>query len=357
MADDRYAVTFPTLWIVPDWVEAHCVIMNSYGAYVPFTHYDWQLYCTANHYRVKENAETQDANGNMIRSAAFHNRRSAIMAPQKTGKGPWSATMLAAEGAGPVLFAGWAQGGEQYVCEDNGCDCGWVYTYSPGEAMGRGWPKPKIQMMATSEDQVDNVFDALKEMIENGPLGHVIAVREGFVRLRNGGRLDKVTSSANSRLGQPITFALADETGLYTKSNKLITTVGHIRRGLAGMSGRSIDTTNCYDPAEQSDAQLTFEARVQDIFKFYEKPPTHWSWRNKDERRRLIRHNYAGSKHIDIESILAEAAELDGRDPTQAERFFGNRIVAGAGAWLEDEMWEKIVRPTPEEILAVMHHG
>ena len=27
-------------------------------------------------------------------------------------------------------------------------------------------------------------------------------------------------------------------------------------------------------------------------------------------------------------------------DPTQAERFFGNRLVQGGGAWLEDGLWE-----------------
>src|SRR5690606_33518446 len=222
--DERYLVDFPTLWIVPEWVEAHCYIMSPFGTYEPFRHYDWQLFCTANHYRIREDAQPFDENGNPARAEAFTHRRSFIMGPQKTGKGPWSATMLASEGAGPVLFAGWAEGGEVYRCTDHGCGCGWEYVYEPGEPMGRPWPKPRIQMMATAEDQVDNVFAALKEMIQQGRLGEVLKVREGFIRLRNGGKLEKVTSSSRARLGQPITFALADETGLYTRSNKLMDT-------------------------------------------------------------------------------------------------------------------------------------
>jgi hypothetical protein len=45
---------------------------------------------------------------------------------------------------------------------------------------------------------------------------------------------------------------------------------------------------------------------------------------------------YAGSPWVDLDSIEAEAAELLQTDPAQAERFFGNRIVTGSGAWLPE---------------------
>jgi hypothetical protein len=47
-----------------------------------------------------------------------------------------SAAWVAAEGVGPVLFYDWAGENDAYVCADNGCDCGWVYRYRPGEPMG-----------------------------------------------------------------------------------------------------------------------------------------------------------------------------------------------------------------------------
>jgi hypothetical protein len=43
---------------------------------------------------------------------------------------------------------------------------------------------------------------------------------------------------------------------------------------------------------------------------------------------------------VDLESIEAEASEMMKTDPAQAERFFGNRLVQGAGAWLADGLWQ-----------------
>jgi hypothetical protein len=33
------------------------------------------------------------------------------------------------------------------------------------------------------------------------------------------------------------------------------------------------------------------------------------------------------------------------KDPAQAERFFGNRIVYGAGAWCEGDRWDARADP------------
>lgn len=337
---DEYAIDFPTLIVVPEWIERHCVVPDGFRKGQRFEMYDWQLWCTANHYRVRPNAKPFDANGNPTRSAAFAYRRSQVVAPQKTGKGPWSATIVSAEAVGPVLFCGWSVGGEAYRCSDHGCGCGWVYEYEPGEPMGQPWPTPLIQLMATSEDQVANVYRPLQAMIRSGPLAELMKIREGFIRLPNDGRIDVVTASAQSRLGNPTTFALQDETGLYSRSNRLQAVADTQRRSLAGMSGRALETTNCWDPAEQSTAQQTHESRMTDLFRFYRKPPPAWSYRNKAERRRIHRYNYADSPHVDLDAIEAEAAELLERDPEQAERFFGNRIVYSHGAWLPDGLWE-----------------
>jgi hypothetical protein len=73
-------------------------------------------------------------------------------------------------------------------------------------------------------------------------------------------RIDAVSSSARSRVGNPISFALQDETGLYTKTNKMIDVAEAQRRGAAGMGGRTMETTNCWNPAQHSYAQRTYES-------------------------------------------------------------------------------------------------
>jgi hypothetical protein len=332
----QFVVDFPTLgYLAADWIEAHCVIPDGFHRGEPYVMADWQLYCTCRHYRVKPSAEVGQL------ATAFAYRRSQIIAPQKTGKGPWSASVIAFEARGPAVFDGWAASGDRYRCVDHDCDCGWVYDYEPGEPMGTPWPTPLIQLTATAEAQTDNVFRPLQEMIRLGPLLAVARVGEEFIRLPNSGRIDVVTSSAQARLGNPVTFALQDETGVWVAQNKMVRVADTQRRGLAGMGGRSLETTNAYDPSENSVAQMTAEANVKDIFRFHRVPPTGLSFGNKRERAKILRFVYEGSWWVDLDAIEAEAAELLERDPQQAERFFGNRVVYGRGSWLPDGLWER----------------
>jgi hypothetical protein len=336
---DSYVVNFPSLgWLGAQWTVRHCIIPDGFRKGQPFMPYKWQAWCTINHYRVRPEAAVGDL------STAFHYRRSQIVAPQKTGKGPWSATTICLEAVGPAVFAGWAGKGDGYACSDFGCHCGWERPYKPGEPMGKPWANPLIQLLATSEDQVGNVYRPLQAMAKEGPLSDLMRVGEEFIRLPDDGRIDAVTSSALSRLGNPIRFALQDESGLYTKENKLVRVAETMRRGAAGMGGRTMETTNAWDPAENSTAQRTSESRRPDIFRFHRLAPADLSYKNKEHRRKIHKHVYWGSDHVNLDAIEAEAAELMETDPEQAERFFGNRLVQGAGAWLPDGLWEKAWR-------------
>ena len=353
-------VDFPTLGHLLDgWIEAHCRVPAGFARGAEFKQADWQFWCTANHYRVRPDAEWVPERP--LLNQAFTYRRSQIVAPQKTGKGPWSAAITAAEAAGPTVFAGWAKPKERYFCEANGCGCGWQFRYRSGEPKGMRHPSPLIQLTATSEGQVDtNLFGPLRASIAMGPLKDLLLIREGWVRVLGGGRelgddpqtdrIDVVTASATSRLGNPITFAVQDESGLYTAANKMRKVAETQRRGAAGMGGRTIETTNAWDPSERSVAQTTYEAAAGDIFRFYRNPDLNpdlrdshgnrLSYLRKDHRRRLHEYGYEGSWWVDLDSIEAEAAELLENDPAQAERFFGNRIVYGAGTWLKAGLWE-----------------
>ena len=342
-----WTVDFPTLGdLVAGWVERHCVVPDKHLRGRPFVYSDWQFWCNVNHYRVRPDASFDPLRPPLNR--AFHYRRSQVMASQKCGKGPFAATVVAVEAAGPSQFVGWASDGDVYDCADQGCPCGWTYAYLPGEPMGGRHPSPLVQIVATSEDQVDNTFGPLRTMVKIGPLGKLMAPRENFIRILGGSggedldRIDAVTSSADSRLGNPISFALQDETGLYVKSNKMIRVAETQRRGAAGMGGRTMETTNCFDPAEGSVAQRTFESRAVDVFRFYDPPPANLSYRNRRDRRRIHRYNYRHSPWVDIESIEAESAELLESDPAQAERFFGNRMVATSDAFFDAETWEAV---------------
>ena len=340
MTPDELALDFNPLhtlgFLVTDWIEWHCKVPGGVYEGQPLTFNGWQLHCTANHYRIVPKAVADPTR--LV--APFHYRRSVVVGPQKCGKSPWGAGMLLAEGVGPVLFAGWARGGEEYRCEDHGCGCGWSYTYAAGEAMGTPRRKSLLGMLAFAETQTNNVYEPLQTMIHSGPLSEFVQVREGFIRLPNRGKIVPLSSAAKSKLGQPLTGGLADESGLYTAQNKVLDTWQTMRRGIAAMQGRTFELTNPWDPMENSAAQQAFESRQPDIFRYYRKPPADLSYANKRERHKIHLYVYADAPWVDVGPIDAEAAELVETDPTQAERFFGNRLVQGLGAFLTEALWD-----------------
>ena len=61
-------------------------------------------------------------------------------------------------------------------------------------------------------------------------------------------------------------------------------------------------------------------------------------------RSQLVRPQKWGKGPFSAAIICAEALELIERDPAQAERFYGNRIVQGMGTWLPDGLWERAYR-------------
>ena len=63
-------------------------------------------------------------------------------------------------------------------------------------------------------------------------------------------------------------------------------------------------------------------------------------YRTKPNRRKVHAYVYEGPDHVNPDSIEALASKLVAVDPAQAERFFGNRVVAGGGAWLPEGIWE-----------------
>lgn len=338
---------FPTLGHLADaWVTQHCRIPDKIHRGEPFVQSTWQFWLDAKFYEIRPDAQP-NSNGEPLLNQAFRYRRMQVLAPQKTGKGPKLASTTCLQACGPSEFLGWAGRDDGYACSEWGCGCGWEYPYLPGEPMGMRHPSPVIQLTAVNQDQVGNVWKPLTAMIRLGPLSDLLFIRDTFIRIAGdvGGedfdRIDAVTSSASGRVGNPISFAGQDEAGLYLKSNKMVGIAETQRRNAAGMGGRTAEYSNCFDSSQESTAQRTFESVAEDIFKFYREPPKQLSWANKLERRKILRFVYEGSPWVNLDSVEAEAAELNEKDPDQAERFFGNRNTYGSGTFLPPGLWDK----------------
>lgn len=290
---------------------------------------------------------------------AFRYRRVGMVGPQKLGKDPLEAFHICIEGAGPALFGGWAGADDGYACRDHGCPCGWEYPYDPGEPMGMHWPTPLIQVTAVSEDATDNTYAALRPMIDEGPLHDVIPrTSEEFIRLPGGGRIDVVTASAKSRLGQRITFASQGEAGLWHKRDGMIGQRGVADtqyRGLGGMGGRAAWHTNAWDPAEESLASVEWKAQDPGVYIQFDRPPSGLKFTVREERWRIYRAVYPADVlrenggHLDLDSVEGEALGLVRKgDAPQAARFYGNQLVTGAGRAFDVDVWaSRVVREHP----------
>ncbi len=315
----EYPGEFPSLgYQVADFIESQVVVPDRDAAGSPFVLTDPQLRFLLWYYRVDPE-----------RYRFTYGRGGTLVAPQKWGKGPFSAAMAIAEAEGPVRPDGWD---------------------AKGEPVGRPWATPEIQVTAASEDQTDNVWRCLVPMIELGDLSADIPdTGETRINLRGGGLIKPVTSAHRSRIGQRITFAVQDQTESWTQSNHGRLLADNQRRNLAGTGGRFLETPNAWDRRESSVAQETWENDEPGIYRIMiDAGPG--SIRSKRDRRRMLRKVYGGHRTdqggwIDVDRIDQEVVTLLERDAQQAERYFLNRPGAGADSAYDMAKWRTLAKP------------
>jgi hypothetical protein len=310
---------------VGNWIEQHCKIPDGPNMGTPYFLTSEMWWFLLWFYAVDRETER-----------FVFPRGAQFVRPQKHGKGPFSAAIICAEAAGPVRLSHWVGDRPE----------------------GRPWETPWIQVTAVSEDQTDNVFRALLPMIQLSPTLNMEISDTGLTRvnLPGGGYIEPVTASARSRLGQRITFAVQDETHSWVDTNGGRKLADNQRRNLAGMGGRFLETTNAWDPVENSVAGMT--ATEPGVY-HDDSEPEPGSVRNKRERQRVMRSVYKDSvtgdrslvgrppiqPWVDLERIDQEIEALLEHDPAQAERFFLNRKLASEGAAFDFERVKELVKP------------
>lgn len=310
---------FPTLgYEVGGWIEAQVVIPDGYRRGEPFLLTDEQWRFVLWFYRL-------DLAVGGLRYYGGQLRRS-----QKWGKDPLGAAIILGEAMGPSRFDGWN---------------------ADGEPVGAPYPTPYIPVLGVSEDQTDNTYKPLLEMIRQGPLIDLPGMDAGETRteLPNGGTVDPVTSAPKSRLGQRMTFATLTETHLWTQVAGGRKLGAAVKRNIAGMDGRWLELTNAWDPTEDSEAQATGNGGEPGVY-----VDTVESKRVEDladdvELRRELLRQYSDSARerggwVNLDRIMAEI-----RSPrvleSDARRFFLNELVAGQDVLVDPAAWDGKARP------------
>lgn len=226
-----------------------------------------------------------------------------------------------------------------------------------GDPVGRPWgmkgdPNPWVQIAAVSEDQTDNTYSVLYELLtaNDGQAADELRIDVGLTRcyLRDRpGKLEPVTASAGSREGQPITDATLDETHLWTPTNGGVKLARTLRRNVAKMNGRTYETTNSFAPGENSVAEGTHkavEAGQRGIYYDAVEAPEVKPEDSDETLRSALRVAYGGAYWVDVNRLVQEI-----RDPEtpweDAERYFFNHNIDDRRKAVETKRWEALARP------------
>jgi hypothetical protein len=253
-------------------------------------------------------------------------RRGELEMAKGWGKSPFAAAIALAEFCGPVVFDRW-QG---------------------DEPIGKAWHNPWVQIAAVSEDQTDNTYNALYEMLtaDDHRAAKALGIDDGRTRLYLKGKpgvLEPVTASSGSREGQRLTFAILDETHLWTRRNGGVKLAGTLRRNAAKMGGRTLETTNAPLLGEKSVAEQS--GLAPGVLHYARRPAVEPDPNWSDERLLAsLTETYGDAWWVDLTRLVAEI-----RDPAtswdDALRFYFNIRSAGSGRAVDPRVWDALAKP------------
>lgn len=272
------------------------------------------------------------------------------------GKSPFLAALAIVEGLGPVVPDGWD---------------------ADGQPVGRPWSEsrtPKINIAAVSEEQVDNTWEPLLEMLHEEASVHDhyrgIEPLETFVALGSRrGRIDRLTSSARTVKGKGAAFTVMDQTEEWTKSNggqKLATV---LRSNAAKVKGTLLESPNAFIPGEGSVAEGSYNfwedikaKRARDTSLMYDtrEAPPETDLTDRDSLILGLRHAYGDSSghedgcllhtppckpgHVDLDRLISTIWDPE-TDEQTARSDFLNQVEAASDSWVSRVEWKLCYDP------------
>lgn len=253
-----------------------------------------------------------------------------------SGKSPYAAVLQLVEFAGPCLFDGWDANGEPVAV-----------PWGTGER-----PNPWNQIAAVSEDQTANTYSALYTMLtaNEGKAAGALGIDQGRTRLylpARHGKLEPVTASSGSREGQPVTNATLDETHIWKPTNGGVKLAKTIRRNVAKMNGRSVETTNApvlgeRSIAEQSDPLTPARGVLHYCRRPKVEPDPAWT---DAELTEALKETYGDAWWVDHPRRVREI-RLPTSDWSDSVRFWFNIRTPGAGRAVDPRRWDALAAKT-----------
>lgn len=330
----------PTLgWHVLEWVAEYLIVPDGATDGEPLVFTREQAEFVLKLYEVDRRFDGPAIRGRTLTNGRLI-RRAVLSRPKGWGKSPLVGALCLVEALGPVVLEGW---------DANGRPVG-----VPWISLGF---KPKVQIVAVSEDQTVNTWEPTLDMARRGPVydNFDIEPMDTFINVPRG-IVEAVTSSGTSREGFRPVFSACDQTESWTKSNggrKLIAT---IRRNLGKVQGCSVETPNAFEPGDPETAsvaqrsfnayQLQKEGRTKKetglLFDHREAPPQ-TDPEDEDSLREGLAYAYGDSADVNggwvnLDRVIGEYWDPD-TDPNDGRRYYLNQITNATDAWVTQIEW------------------
>lgn len=282
-------------------------------------------------------------------------REAILSRPKGRAKSEIAGMVVVAEAVGPVRFDGWN---------------------ADGQPVGRAVRSPLIKCLATEESQAGNTFENAAFVLgEWGPdehpeiYGGIGGVRRyqsaSAVYLPGGGEVRASTSGSASKDGGKETFVVPDESHLYVlrELREMYATVMRNlgKRKLA--EPWALQTTTAYRKGEQSIAEQKLTAWRKgelgaDVYVDHREAKGRIDINDREHTLAQLRQVYGEAMHPQRGWMEPERVYADMLDPTicpdeqTAARYYLNRAMSGADAWLSKGVYERQV-----DKAKVVEHG
>ncbi len=336
---------------VIEWIEDNLVIPDGPLAGQPFLLTNEQKHFVLKLYELDPTFDGSAIRNGLLRNARIV-RRAILSRAKGSGKSPFIGTLCWAESLADVVFDGWD---------------------ADGQPVGASWAwlgyKPKVQIVAVSEDQTANTWDPLLEMGREGKVqrNYKVEILETFVNVPRG-RIEFVTSQARSREGFRPVFAALDQTESWTPQVGGPRLAATIRRNLVKTGGCSVETPNAFIPGEQSVAERSFEAweaqqagklKGGGIYLDHREAPAETDPSERDSLLAGLKFAYGESTWVDLDRVIADFWDPN-TDPQDARRFFLNQVTHASDSYITAPEWkacEKRQKVDPGEMITLGFDG
>jgi hypothetical protein len=180
------------------------------------------------------------------------------------------------------------------------------------------------------------------------------------IQFRSGrpGRIEPVTSSSRGLEGARPTMVVADETHHWVPNNggtAVFEVLDRNIRKTAGAGSRFVESTNAFNPNEDSVAQRTYDAYVKKpngklLYDCIEADSDEIDLKDTDAVRLGLKQAYGDSHWVDIDGLV-EAIQDPRTTQHQAYRFYLNKIQESADNWIAKPIWDGL-RKDDDPIMA-----